>query len=233
MGNRKNRLSIAIDGYSSCGKSTIAKDLAKKLNYIYIDSGAMYRAITLYAMEHNLIKGSKIDLKALKEHLSDINISFKFNRKTKVNETYLNDKNVEAEIRRLNVSNKVSLISTIDFVRRRLVELQWEMAADGRVVMDGRDIGTVVLPNADLKIFMTASAEIRAERRHKELLEKGEDVSLDEILKNIEERDHLDTTRKISPLKKADDAIVLDNSKLTQDEQLYWIIKIVENIING
>ena len=230
MENNKNRLSIAIDGYSSCGKSTIAKDLAKKLNYAYIDTGAMYRAITLYAMEHNLIDGDKIDIEALKNHLSGINISFKFNRKTKVNETHLNERNVEDEIRRLDVSNKVSLISTIDFVRSRLVELQKQMAAEGRVVMDGRDIGTVVMPDADLKIFMTATPEIRAERRHKELKEKGEDVSLDEIKKNIEERDHLDTTRKISPLKKADDAIVLDNSKLTQEEQLNWIIKIVENI---
>jgi cytidylate kinase len=230
MENNKNRLSIAIDGYSSCGKSTIAKDLAKKLNYAYIDTGAMYRAITLYAMEHNLIDGDKIDIEALKNHLSGINISFKFNWKTKVNETHLNERNVEDEIRRLDVSNKVSLISTIDFVRSRLVELQKQMAAEGRVVMDGRDIGTVVMPDADLKIFMTATPEIRAERRHKELKEKGEDVSLDEIKKNIEERDHLDTTRKISPLKKADDAIVLDNSKLTQEEQLNWIIKIVENI---
>ncbi len=233
MENKKNRLSIAIDGYSSCGKSTIAKDLAKKLNYIYIDSGAMYRAVTLYAMEHNLIDGDKIDIEALGKHLPNINISFKFNRKTKVNETHLNDRNVEDEIRRLDVSNKVSLISTIDFVRSRLVELQQQMAAEGRVVMDGRDIGTVVMPDADLKIFMTATPEIRAERRHKELMEKGEDVSLDEIMKNIEERDHLDTTRKISPLKKADDAIVLDNSKLTKEEQLNWIIKIVENILRG
>ncbi len=233
MENKKNRLSIAIDGYSSCGKSTIAKDLAQKLNYIYIDSGAMYRAVTLYAMEHNLIDGDKIDLEALKKHLPDINISFKFNRKTKVNETHLNNRNVENEIRKLDVSNKVSLISTIDFVRSRLVELQQQMATEGRVVMDGRDIGTVVMPNADLKIFMTATPEIRAERRHKELKGKGEDVSLNEIMKNIEERDHLDTTRKISPLKKADDAIVLDNSKLTQEEQLHWILKVVENIING
>ena len=233
MENKKKGLSIAIDGYSSCGKSTIAKDLAKKLNYAYIDTGAMYRAITLYAMEHNLIDGNEIDIEALEKHLPEINVSFKFNRKTKVNETHLNDRNVETEIRRLDVSNKVSLISTVDFVRSRLVEMQREMAAAGRVVMDGRDIGTVVMPDADLKIFMTASPEIRAERRHKELLGKGEDVSLKEIMKNIEERDHLDTTRKISPLKKADDAIVLDNSKLTQEEQLAWIVKVVENILKG
>ncbi len=233
MEKRRDRLSIAIDGYSSCGKSTIAKDLAKKLNYAYIDTGAMYRAITLYAMEHNLINGNEIDLKTLEEHLPKIDISFVFNRKTKINETYLNDRNVEDEIRRLDVSNKVSLISTIDFIRNKLVELQRKMAKEGRVVMDGRDIGTVVLPNADLKIFMTASPEIRAERRHKELLEKGEAVSLEEIVKNIDERDMLDTTRKISPLKQADDAIVLDNSKLTKEEQLYWIVKIVENIQKG
>ncbi len=233
MEKRRDRLSIAIDGYSSCGKSTIAKDLAKKLNYAYIDTGAMYRAITLYAMEHNLINGNEIDLKTLEEHLPKIDISFVFNRKTKINETYLNDRNVEGEIRRLDVSNKVSLISTIDFIRNKLVELQRKMAKEGRVVMDGRDIGTVVLPNADLKIFMTASPEIRAERRHKELLEKGEAASLEEIVKNIDERDLLDTTRKISPLKQADDAIVLDNSKLTKEEQLYWLVKIVENIQKG
>ncbi len=230
MENRKNRLSIAIDGYSSCGKSTIAKDLAKKLNYIYIDSGAMYRAVTLYAMEQNLIKDNDINLKALEDQLPKIEISFEFNRKTKLNETYLNGENVEVEIRRLDVSNRVSLISAIDFVRHRLVELQRKMATEGRVVMDGRDIGTVVLPNADLKIFMTAKPEIRAERRYKELQEKGEDVSIEEIMKNIEQRDHLDTTRKVSPLRKADDAIVLDNSNLTPEEQLYWIVKIVENI---
>ena len=233
MENRKDRLSIAIDGHSSCGKSTIAKDLAKKLNYIYIDTGAMYRAVTLYAMENNLIKGDKIDLEAFKEHLYEISIAFVFNRKTKVNETYLNDRNVEDEIRGLDVSNKVSLVSTIDFVRYRLVELQQQMAKEGRVVMDGRDIGTVVLPDADLKIFMTAKPEIRAQRRHKELLEKGEDVSIEEIMKNIEERDHLDTTRKVSPLKQADDAIVLDNSNLTPEEQLDWIVKVVENIQRG
>jgi cytidylate kinase len=231
MENKKKGLSIAIDGYSSCGKSTIAKDLAKKLNYAYIDTGAMYRAITLYAMEHNLISGNEIDTKALEKHLPDIKVSFKFNLKTKVNETHLNDKNVETEIRRLDVSNKVSLISAIDFVRGRLVELQQQMAAEGRVVMDGRDIGTVVMPDADLKIFMTASPGIRAERRYKELKEKGEVVSLDEIIKNIEERDHLDTTREISPLRKADDAIILDNSNLTKEEQLNWIVKIVEDIL--
>ncbi len=230
MENRRHRLSIAIDGYSSCGKSTIAKDLAKKLNYVYIDTGAMYRAITLYAMEQNLISGDNVDLKTLENHLPKIDINFVFNRKTKVNETYLNHINVEEEIRKLDVSNKVSLISTIDFVRFRLVELQQKMAKDGRVVMDGRDIGTVVLPDANLKIFMTAKPEIRAERRHKELLSKGEDVSIEEIMKNIEERDHLDTTRSVSPLKKADDAIVLDNSNLTIQEQLDWIVKIVENI---
>ncbi len=225
-----NTLVIAIDGYSSCGKSTIAKDLAKMLNYIYIDSGAMYRAITLYAIEHNLVKDSEIDLDSLKKQLPKINISFKYNPKSKFNETYLNNKNVEDEIRRLRVSNKVSLISTVDFIRQHLVELQREMAKEGRVVMDGRDIGTVVLPDADLKIFMTAKPEIRAERRYKELQGKGENVSFEDIIKNIEERDYLDTTRKVSPLKKADDAIILDNSNLTPQEQLNWIVKIVENI---
>ncbi len=227
MSKDQKKLVIAIDGYSSCGKSTIAKDLAKVLNYIYIDTGAMYRAVTLFAMKNNLIKNKDIDLKRLKELLPQVKITFKKNPVTNLNETYLNGENVEKEIRRLDVSNKVSLISAIGFVRERLVELQREMAKEGGIVMDGRDIGTVVLPDADLKIFMTAKPEVRAERRYKELKEKGEEVSFEEIMKNIADRDHMDTTRKESPLRQAGDAIVLDNSNMTPEEQLEWIIDLV------
>ncbi len=227
MSKDQKKLVIAIDGYSSCGKSTIAKDLAKVLNYIYIDTGAMYRAVTLFAMKNNLIKNKDIDLKRLKELLPQVKITFKKNPVTNLNETYLNGENVEKEIRRLDVSNKVSMISAIGFVRERLVELQREMAKEGGIVMDGRDIGTVVLPDADLKIFMTAKPEVRAERRYKELKEKGEEVSFEEIMKNIADRDHMDTTRKESPLRQAGDAIVLDNSNMTPEEQLEWIIDLV------
>jgi cytidylate kinase len=227
MKENSKKLVIAIDGYSSCGKSTIAKDLAKVLNYIYIDTGAMYRAVTLYAMRNGIIKDGKIDVEKLHDSLSGIKVSFRKNPETGLNETYLNGENVEKEIRRMDVSSNVSLISAIKEVREYLVKLQREMAQQGGVVMDGRDIGTVVLPDADLKIFMTAKPEVRAERRYKELQAKGENVSFEEIMKNLEERDHLDTTRKESPLRQADDAIVLDNSNMTPQEQLDWIVDIV------
>ena len=230
MSNESKKLVIAIDGFSSCGKSTIAKDPAKVLNYIYIDTGAMYRAVTLFAMRNGIINSGEIDTEKLNKLLPDVKVSFRQNQETKLNETYLNGENVEQEIRRMDVSNNVSLISTIKTVREYLVELQREMAKEGGVVMDGRDIGTVVLPDADLKIFMTASPEVRAERRFKELKEKGEKVSLEEITKNIEERDHMDTTRKESPLRQADDAIVLDNSNMTPQEQLDWIVDLVNRM---
>jgi cytidylate kinase len=230
MKENSKKLVIAIDGYSSCGKSTIAKDLAKVLNYIYIDTGAMYRAVTLYAMRNGIIKDGNIDVKKLHDSLSDIKVSFRKDPETGLNETYLNGENVEKEIRRMDVSNNVSLISAIKEVREYLVQLQREMAQQGGVVMDGRDIGTVVLPDADLKIFMTAKPEVRAERRFKELQAKGENVSFDEIMKNLEERDRMDTTRKESPLKKADDAIILDNSDMTPQEQLDWIVDIVNKM---
>lgn len=230
MSNESKKLVIAIDGFSSCGKSTIAKDLAKVLNYIYIDTGAMYRAVTLFAMRNGIINSGEIDTEKLNKLLPDVKVSFRQNQETKLNETYLNGENVEQEIRRMDVSNNVSLISTIKTVREYLVELQREMAKEGGVVMDGRDIGTVVLPDADLKIFMTASPEVRAERRFKELKGKGEKVSLEEITKNIEERDHMDTTRKESPLRQADDAIVLDNSNMTPQEQLDWIVDLVNRM---
>jgi cytidylate kinase len=215
---------IAIDGHSSCGKSTLARDLAKVLNIDYIDTGAMYRAVTLYALQNNIIKDGKIDEKALKKVIEDIDIRFRSNLSKGKSETYLNGENVEEAIRSLEVSNNVSQISTLGFVRKRLVELQRLMGEKGGVVLDGRDIGTVVFPDADLKIFMTASPEVRARRRYDEMVAKGESPSFDEILKNIKERDEIDSTRPESPLKKAPDAVVLDNSNMTRTEQLDWIL---------
>jgi len=219
---------IAIDGHSSCGKSTVAKDLAKVLAYVYIDTGAMYRTVTLFAMRHNLIIDGKIDEKTLQDRLSEVNITFKYQPEEKKNETFLNGESVEEQIRGLKVSNNVSAISAIAFVRRRLVELQQEMGTQGGIVMDGRDIGTVVFPEADLKLFMTASPEIRAQRRFDELTAKGDQVDYEDILENVKQRDHLDSTRKESPLMQADDALVLDNSHLNKQQQLDWIIDVMK-----
>ncbi|MCG8579858.1 MAG: (d)CMP kinase [Bacteroidales bacterium] len=218
---------IAIDGHSSCGKSTVAKDLAKELGYVYIDTGAMYRTVTLFAMRNKMISGGNINEAALKSSLTDIHITFKYQPEEKKNETFLNGESVEEEIRGLEVSNNVSAVSAIGFVRRRLVELQQEMGHAGGIVMDGRDIGTVVFPDADLKLFMTASAEIRARRRYDELTGKGEKVNFDAILENVKQRDHIDSTREESPLKQADDAVVLDNSHLNKEQQLEWIIDVL------
>lgn len=229
MNNRKGV--IAIDGHSSCGKSTVAKDLAKELGYVYIDTGAMYRAVTLFAMQNEFIKGNNIDENALKNALEKIIISFKYQPQEKLNETFLNSVSVENEIRGLEVSNNVSAISTIAFVRHRMVELQQEMGKEGGIVMDGRDIGTVVFPDADLKLFMTASPEIRAQRRFDELTAKdGADLSIsfDSILQNVKHRDHVDSTRAESPLKQADDAILLDNSHMNKTEQMNWIMNVLK-----
>ncbi|RCW39332.1 (d)CMP kinase [Marinilabilia salmonicolor] len=217
-------LIIAIDGHSSCGKSTVAKDLARLLKIAYIDTGAMYRAVTLYALRKNLIVNGKIDEDGLKSSLDDIDIRFRTNLNKGTNDTWLNGENVEAEIRNLEVSNNVSPISALGFVRKRLVELQQLMGEKGGVVLDGRDIGTVVFPNADLKIFMTAAPEIRAQRRFDEMKAKGQNPSFEEVLKNVEERDLMDSTRKESPLRQAEDAVVLDNSQLSPQEQLDWIL---------
>ncbi len=216
---------IAIDGHSSCGKSTVARDLARKLGIAYIDTGAMYRAVTLFALQNQLVRDGEIDEEGLQKALDQIDIRFRPNPDTGSNDTYLNGQNVESEIRRLDVSNHVSQISSLGFVRKKLVELQQQMGEKGGVVLDGRDIGTVVFPNADLKIFMTASPEIRAQRRYDEMKQKGENPSFDEILKNVEQRDHIDSTRKESPLKKAPDAVVLDNSELKREEQLEWLME--------
>ncbi|MCU4174146.1 (d)CMP kinase [Carboxylicivirga sp. N1Y90] len=222
---------IAIDGHSSCGKSTVAKDLAKVLAYVYIDSGAMYRAVTLFAMKNGIIGESGIDEQNLKAQLNDINITFKYDADAKLNETFLNGESIEEEIRGLEVSNNVSAISTIAFVRHRMVELQQAMGKEGGIVMDGRDIGTVVFPNADLKLFMTASPEIRAQRRCDELMAKNPadtSISLEAILQNVKSRDHIDSTRTESPLKQAEDALVLDNGNMTKPEQLQWILDVLK-----
>nr|WP_319400646.1 (d)CMP kinase [uncultured Carboxylicivirga sp.] len=221
---------IAIDGHSSCGKSTVAKDLAKELGYVYIDTGAMYRAVTLYAMQNGLIVNGDVLLDELKNKLNDIIITFRYQPEEKKNETFLNGISVEDEIRGLDVSNNVSTVSTIAFVRHRMVELQQQMGKEGGIVMDGRDIGTVVFPNADLKLFMTASPEIRAQRRFDELKVKNpadSTLSFQSILENVKHRDHMDSTRKESPLKKADDAVLLDNSHMNKQEQMDWIMNVL------
>jgi len=224
------RIIIAIDGHSSCGKSTVAKALAKMLGYIYIDSGAMYRAVTLFALRNGLFNQNIPDEKRIIEAVKHIAITFRWNEKTGKNTTYLNGENVEEEIRQIAVSVNVSPVSTIAGVRAEMVKQQRENGKNKGIVMDGRDIGTVVFPDAELKIFMTASPEIRAQRRYAEMMAKGQQVDLGEILKNVNERDNIDSTREASPLRKADDAFVLDNSNLTREEQLEWVINKVKAI---
>lgn len=222
------KIIIAIDGHSSCGKSTLAKDLSRLLRLTYIDTGAMYRAVTLFAIRNNLIKNGIVDANALQIHIGEVKIELTKNLYTGKVETFLNNENVEEIIRSLEVSNHVSAVSTLAFVRKRLVELQQEMGKKGGIVMDGRDIGTVVFPNAHLKLFMTASPEIRARRRYDEMILKGNEVTYDEILENVITRDHIDSTRTESPLKRADDALILDNSHITPQQQLAWIIERLE-----
>ncbi len=226
------KISVAIDGHSSCGKSTLAKQIAKHFNYIYLDTGAMYRAVTLFAINQNIINKDDFDKDALIEKLPEINIEFKADEKGKVN-TYLNNQNVEEEIRTMRVSSFVSPIATVKEVREKMVELQQKMGSKGGVVMDGRDIGTVVLPKAELKVFMTAKDEIRAQRRFDELKEKGIDDTFENVLQNLKERDYIDSTREESPLLKAEDALVLDNSDLSRDEQLEILKSWVEERVNS
>ena len=216
------KIVIAVDGFSSCGKSTFAKLVAARLGYIFIDTGAMYRAVTLYALENGAIQNGILDEEVLVGLLDNIDISFRFNPERGASDIYVNDVWVEGKIRTIEVSNLVSAVSAVGEVRKRLVALQQRMGRDKGVVMDGRDIGTVVFPNAELKIFMTADPEVRAERRYIELQAKGEQVSKEEIVENIRQRDHLDQTRAISPLRKADDAIVLDNGGMTLEEEMEW-----------
>ena len=203
------KITIAIDGHSSCGKSTMAKDLAKEVGYIYVDTGAMYRTVTLYCMRNNLIKEGKIDEEGLREVINDIDIDLR---------------NLDPQIRSIEVSNNVSMVATIPFVREAMVEKQREMGKNKGVVMDGRDIGTTVFPDAELKVFVTASAEVRAQRRYDELKEKGMPADYEEILKNVQERDYIDSHREVSPLRQAPDAILLDNSHMTISEQKDWLM---------
>ena len=228
------KITIAIDGFSSCGKSTMAKDLAKEVGYIYVDTGAMYRSVTLYALRNGMFDAdNNINAEALKNAMAEINISFRFNPDTQKPDTYLNGELVEKEIRTMEVSTRVSPIAALGFVREALVEQQQKMGKEEGIVMDGRDIGTVVFPNAELKIFVTASAEVRAQRRYDELKMKGMEADYNEILKNVQERDYIDTHREVSPLRKAADAIELDNSNMTIAEQKAWLMKEFESKANA
>ncbi len=223
------KINIAIDGFSSCGKSTLAKGLAKELGYTYIDTGAMYRAAALYAIRNGWMTEEAMEEEAIRESMGKLDISFRKDGKGNQN-TFLNGEDVESEIRSLEVSNGASRISTLPFVRSTLVSLQQKMAKKGGVVMDGRDIGTVVMPNAELKIFLTASPEVRANRRFKEMQDKGENPRFEEVLRNVIERDQRDTMREVSPLRKAEDAIELDNSYLGIDEQFDWALEQVNRV---
>ncbi|GAB6011354.1 (d)CMP kinase [Viscerimonas tarda] len=220
------KIIIAIDGFSSCGKSTMAKDLAKTINYIYIDSGAMYRAVALYCLQNNLFgDGNRLDESRLKENIDNIKVDFKLNSGSVKADTYLNGVNVEAEIRGMDVANKVSEVSAIPFVRHKMVKLQQEMGNAKGIVMDGRDIGTVVFPNAELKIFVTASDEVRTQRRLSELRSKGDTVTtFEQVMENIKQRDYTDQHRTEGPLRKADDAILLDNTNITIEQQKQWLL---------
>lgn len=227
------KITIAIDGYSSCGKSTMAKDLAREIGYIYIDSGAMYRAVTLYCLDNGIFTEAGIDVERLKKEILNLSISFQLNPETQRPMTCLNGVNVEDRIRTMEVSSHVSPIAALGFVREALVKQQQEMGKAKGIVMDGRDIGTVVFPDAELKIFVTASAEIRAQRRYDELKAKGQEASYEEILANVKERDHIDMNREVSPLRQAADAILLDNSQLTIEEQKLWLQEQYQKAING
>lgn len=219
------KIIIAIDGYSSCGKSTMARALARKIGYVYIDTGAMYRAVTLYCLQNGLIKNGNIDIQTLRERMPQVKISFTINPQTGGIVTHLNGQDVESAIRTLEVSQNVSAVAALPFVREALTVQQRGMGNAKGIVMDGRDIGTTVFPNAELKIFVTASPEVRAQRRYDELTQKGQKVSFDEILKNVQQRDYVDTHREVSPLTKADDALVLDNSNLSIAQQDEWLLE--------
>ena len=230
MTDTNHKIIIAIDGHSSCGKSTVAKEIALKLNYIFIDTGAMYRAVTLYCLRNNLIYNGLVDVPKLRENLDKIKVYFRFNPQTSHNDIWLNGENVEEEIRLLEVSQNVSPVAAVAEVRHLLVALQQEMGKSKGIVMDGRDIGTVVFPDAELKIYMTAQPDVRAKRRYDELIAKGEQVSFEEIKANIIERDRYDENRKESPLRRAEDAIILDNSFMTRVEQLDWVLDLVAKL---
>ena len=227
------KIVIAVDGFSSCGKSTFAKLVAARLGYIFIDTGAMYRAVALYAMEHGAIESGIVDEDKIVAQLGDINIDFRFNPERGASDIYVNGDLVEGKIRTIEVSNCVSAVSSIAQVREKLVKMQQAMGQRKGVVMDGRDIGTVVFPEAELKIYMTADPRVRAERRYKELTAKGDNVSFEEIYENVVSRDKADMSRAISPLRKADDAIVLDNSTMSVEEQMAWFDREYQRVVNG
>ena len=226
------KIVIAIDGFSSCGKSTFAKAIASRLGYIFIDTGAMYRAVTLYALQQGAIRSGIVDDDAVVALLNDVEITFRFNPQRGASDIYVNGDLAEGKIRSIEVSNCVSSVSSIREVREKLVAMQQQMGRDRGVVMDGRDIGTVVFPDAELKIYMTADARVRAERRYAELKAKGDDVTMEEILENVISRDNADMTRAISPLRRADDAIELDNSYMSVEEQMAWFMERYEAVIN-
>lgn len=227
------KITIAIDGFSSCGKSTMAKDLAREVGYIYVDTGAMYRSVTLYALRNGFFADdNSIDTEGLEKEMENIKISFQLNPETGKPDTYLNGECVEKEIRSMEVSSRVSPIATLPFVRTALVAQQQRMGQDKGIVMDGRDIGTTVFPDAELKIYVTASAEVRAQRRYDELQAKGMPADFEDILKNVRERDYIDSHREVSPLRKADDALELDNSNMTIAEQKQWLMEQFNNAIN-
>ena len=219
------KIIIAIDGFSSCGKSTMAKALARNIGYLYFDSGAMYRAVALYCMQNGLINDAKIDIDTLRGRMQDIAITFEADPETKNSLTFLNGVNVEHEIRSLEVSRLVSQVAALDFVREEMVNRQRQMGEAKGIVMDGRDIGTTVFPNAEMKVFVTASAEVRAQRRYDELTARGDNANFQDILENVLQRDHIDQTREVSPLQQADDALLLDNSNMTREEQMNWLIE--------
>ena len=219
------KIIIALDGHSSCGKSTMAKALAKKIGYIYVDTGAMYRTVTLFALRNNIFNGTELDAKRLEELLPEVKVSFVLDPETNLPLACLNGEIVEREIRTMEVSSRVSPIAALPFVRTLLTKMQQQMGEAKGIVMDGRDIGTAVFPQAELKIFVTASAEVRAQRRYDELTAKGESVTFEEILKNVQERDYIDSHREVAPLRQADDALVLDNSNMTREEQNEWLMQ--------
>lgn len=227
------KITIAIDGFSSCGKSTMAKDLAREIGYIYIDSGAMYRAVTLYSIENGIFQGERIDAERLQKEIGSIRISFQLNQETGRPDTYLNGVNVEDKIRGIAVSSRVSPIAALGFVREAMVAQQQEMGKSKGIVMDGRDIGTTVFPDAELKIFVTATPEIRAQRRYDELKAKGQEASFNEILENVKQRDYIDQNREVSPLRKADDALLLDNTNMTIPQQKAWLQEQFNRVVNG
>lgn len=232
MSGKEKAFVVAVDGYSSTGKSTVAKIVAAELGLTYIDTGAMYRAVTLAALEHGWVVNGEVCLDLLREHLHEVKIGFRYNRELQRYETYLNGEYVEKKIREMEVSNQVSLIAAVDFVRNYLVEQQREMGRNGKVIMDGRDIGSVVFPDADVKFFLTSSPRVRAERRYKELIEKGTQVSYEEVEANVRQRDYIDEHREASPLVRTPDAILIDNSRMAIDDEVRFMVEKIKEKLN-